>query len=506
MNIPLPSLITFLIYLFGMLYIGFVAWKRTSNISDYILGGRGLTPKVAALSAGASDMSGWLLLGLPGAIYAGGSREGLIGIGLLMGAYLNWKIVAPRLRALTEVFSDSLTLPDYFTYRFNDNSKILRLVSAIIILVFFTFYTASGMVAGAKLFSHTFGMDYQLALWIGAGVIVSYTFLGGFLAVSWTDFVQGILMLLALVIAPVVVVYNLQGWEHTGDIIEVASRNLMATHTIKYSLVDPLSGLTWISGLSMLAWGFGYVGQPHILARFMAVDSIAGVAQSRRIAMSWMTFALAGAILTGFVGIAYFQLHPEAGYTALHKDPEAVFILLAQVIFNPWVSGFLLAAILAAVMSTIDSQLLVCSSAITEDFYRGFIDPDASDETLVWIGRIAVLVLALLAIFIAYNPDAGVLSLVSYAWAGLGSAFGPVILLSVLWDRINKQGALAGLIVGAVTVVLWKQLAGGIFELYEMFPAFIFSLITIILVSRMTEMPERAIKEKFKQGILAVEE
>ncbi len=502
MSISTPSLVTFLVYLVGMLAIGFVAWKRTANISDYILGGRQLSPSVAALSAGASDMSGWLLLGLPGAIYLGGAKEGLIGIGLLIGAYLNWKIVAPRLRALTEIFSDSLTLPDYFTHRFNDESQQLRLVSAIIILLFFTFYTASGMVAGAKLFSHTFTMDYQVALWIGAGVIVSYTFLGGFLAVSWTDFVQGILMLLALVIAPLVVIHELQGWSQTANIVKTASNNLLSVGEIHHSLTDPCSGLDWISGLSMLAWGFGYVGQPHILARFMAVKKVSDIAPARRIAMSWMTLSLAGAILTGFVGIAYFQLHPGADYLALKQDPEAVFILLTRVLFNPWVAGFLLAAILAAVMSTIDSQLLVCSSAITEDFYRGIFKPDASQTELVWIGRISVLVLALIAILIASNPDAGVLSLVSYAWAGLGSAFGPVILLSVIWVRINKLGALSGMVVGAATVVIWKQLSGGIFDLYEMFPAFVFSTVAIIYVSKATEVPERIIKNKFKQGLL----
>jgi sodium/proline symporter len=491
-----------------MLGIGFYAWNRTEDLADYILGGRRLSAKVAALSAGASDMSGWLLLGLPGAIYVGGARAGLIGFGLFIGAYLNWKIVAPRLRVLTEHFGDSLTIPDYFANRFDDKAGVLRLISAAVILLFFTFYTASGMVAGAKLFSHTFGMEYQMALWIGAGVIVSYTFLGGFLAVSWTDFIQGILMLLALIIAPLVVIYELQGFSQTLHILDVASNNLIQAEEITYSLLEPFSGLTVISALSMLAWGFGYYGQPHILARFMAIEHVSKMAKARRIAMSWMGLALLGSITTGFVGIAWFQIHPEMGFAALNQDPEAVFILLTKVVFNPWVAGILLAAILAAVMSTIDSQLLVCSSAITEDFYRGLISPEADDKTLVWVGRISVVALAVVAIFIASNPDAGVLQLVSYAWAGLGSAFGPLILFSVLWDRMNHQGALAGIITGAVVVVIWKNLSGGpfdVFELYEMFPAFLLSGLAIYLVTRATAVPERKLKEKFNRALLDLE-
>ncbi len=501
MDIPLPTLITFLVYLIVMLGIGLYAWRRTQDLSDYILGGRQLSSKVTALSAGASDMSGWLLLGLPGVIYTGGAREGLIAIGLFAGAYLNWKIVAPRLRVLTEHFGDALTLPDYFANRFDDRAGLLRIISAAVILMFFTFYTASGMVAGAKLFSHTFGMEYQIALWIGAGVIVSYTFLGGFLAVSWTDFIQGIIMLLALVVAPLVVIIELQGFAQTAHIVEVASSNLLKAELIEFSLTDPFSGLTVITTLSLLAWGFGYFGQPHILARFMAIHSVSAMPKARKTAMTWMGLALLGSIATGFAGIAWFQLHPELGYLALRADPEAVFILLTKVLFNPWIAGFLLAAILAAVMSTIDSQLLVCSSAITEDFYRGMINPEADQLTLVWIGRISVIAMALIAVTIASDPEAGVLKLVSYAWAGLGSAFGPLVIFSVLWEKMNKQGALAGILTGAIVVVVWKNIDGGIFELYEMFPAFIASAIAIVLVTRATSVPEKKLKDKFNKAL-----
>ncbi len=500
MNIPLPTLITFILYLVAMLSIGIVAWRLTKNLSDYILGGRRLSASVTALSAGASDMSGWLLLGLPGAIYLKGMSEGIIGFGLVLGAYLNWKFIAPRLRVFTEKFGDSLTLPDYFENRFADNSKSIRILSATVILIFFTFYTASGLVAGATLFESSFHMNYQMALWIGAIVIVSYTFLGGFLAVSWTDFVQGLLMLLALVIAPIAAIYELGGWSETLSIIDNTHQQLLSSGIKANNPIEPFSGLTLIGGLSLLAWGFGYVGQPHILARFMAISSVSEVPKARRIAMSWMVASLVGSITTGLVGIAYFQIHPEAGLEQLQTNSEAVFILLTQVLFNPWVSGVLLAAILAAVMSTIDSQLLVCSSAITEDFYRNFVRKTASQNELIWVGRLSVLALALIAIIIASDPNASVLSLVSYAWAGLGSAFGPLVILSVLWKRMTLSGAIAGIIVGAVVVILWKQMQGGIFDLYEMFPAFIFSLISIIGVSLITKKPKSEIETLFEKS------
>ena len=412
MSMSSPTFITFVVYLLAMLAIGVYAWRKTHNLADYILGGRRLSAPVTALSAGASDMSGWLLLGLPGAVYLGGLKEGLIGFGLALGAYFNWLIIAPRLRHFTEVFGDALTLPDYFENRFQDQSNQLRLIAAIVILVFFTFYTASDLVAGATLFQNSFAMDYQLALWIGAGVIVSYTFIGGFIAVSWTDFFQGILMFLALIVTPVVVIYELGGLAQAIEV--VAAKNLSDSSTISVAganLADPFDGLTLIGFLSMMAWGFGYMGQPHLLARFMAIKSVSAVSLARRIAMTWMIFALIGSILTGFLGIAYFQSHPEAGLETLTVNGEAVFILLTQILFNPWFAGILLAAILAAVMSTIDSQLLVCSSVVTEDFYSRFLHPEASQKTLIRVGRISVMVLALIAIVIAADPGARVLSL-----------------------------------------------------------------------------------------------
>jgi sodium/proline symporter len=366
------SIIAFIIYLVGMLAIGFICYKLTNNLSDYILGGRSLHPSVAALSAGASDMSGWLLLGLPGAMYASGMNQIWIGIGLVIGAYLNWQFVAKRLRIYTEVAEDAITIPDYLNNRFQDTSRILRMLSAIVILIFFTFYVSAGLVAGGVLFQNTFGLDYQLALWLGAAVIVSYTFLGGFLAVSWTDFFQGIMMFLALIIVPIVAISEIGGWAATTAKVGA----------VNASYNDIFTDMTGLGIISLMAWGLGYFGQPHILARFMAVRSSDDVPAARLINMAWMVFALYGAVFVGYSGIAYFADQPL-------ENSETVFIQFCQVLFNPWISGFLLAAILAAVMSTIDSQLLVCSSALTEDLYRSFLRKDASQEELVRVGRLS---------------------------------------------------------------------------------------------------------------------
>ncbi|RNA66737.1 sodium/proline symporter PutP [Alteribacter keqinensis] len=474
------TLITFIIYLIGMLAIGLVAYKMTSNLSDYVLGGRRLGGSVAALSAGASDMSSWLLLGLPGAMYVAGMTEIWIGVGLAIGAYLNWQFVAARLRMYTEIAGDSITLPDFFENRFKDDSKVLRIVSAIVILVFFAFYTSSGLVGGALLFESSFGFSYTQALWIGAIVIISYTFLGGFLAVSWTDFAQGILMFLALIIVPIVAISQMGGWNETVN----------AVGAIDPERLDVFSGIGFVGIISLLAWGLGYFGQPHIVARFMAVKSKDEIPKARLVGMTWMVFALFGAIFTGFVGIAFFADAPL-------ENSETVFIQFTQVLFNPWVAGFLLAAILAAIMSTIDSQLLVSSSALTEDFYKALFRKNASQKELVWVGRFGVLLIALFAIFLAYNPEATVLELVGYAWAGFGAAFGPVVILALFWKRMTKTGALAGMIVGGATVILWDLFVPS--DLYEIIPGFIFAWIAVVVFSLIGPEPSKEIQDEFDE-------
>ncbi len=470
MTINAPTAITMIVYLLGMLGLGFAAYRLTTSMSDYVLGGRKLGPGVAALSAGASDMSGWLLLGLPGAIYASGMSSIWIAIGLTVGAYLNWQFVARRLRIYTEVADDSITIPDYLKNRFGDTSQLLRVISAIVILIFFAFYTSAGLVAGAKLFEASFGLDYTLALWGGGAIIISYTFLGGFLAVSWTDFIQGILMFCALILVPILALLVLGGWD------EAVSQ----VGAIESSYNDIMSGMTIFSIVSLAVWGLGYFGQPHILVRFMALRDHRDVPLARLIGITWMVVALFGAVAVGFIGIAYFADDPL-------PDGEKVFILLGTALANPWVAGVLLAAILAAIMSTIDSQLLVSSSALAEDIYKPFIRPNASQNELIWVGRAGVFSIALIALLIAGDPDSKVLGLVSYAWGGFGAAFGPVVLFSLFWRRTTRNGALAGMIAGAVTVIVWKQLSGGIFEMYEILPGFIVCSAVIYGVSLMGE-------------------
>ena len=398
MSFDAPLLITFIAYLILILFLGIKAYKRTHSLDDYILGGRKLGSAVTALSVGASDMSGWLLLGLPGAIYFSGLSEIWIGIGLLLGAYCNWFFVSKRLRIYSQHANNSLTLPDYLENRFNDTTRVLRLVSAFVILLFFTFYTASGLVGGAILFENSFGLQYSSALIFGGLIIVGYTFIGGFLAVAWTDAVQAVLMLLALLVAPTVVILTSGG-------TEVVWQQMRAVNPQSTEL---FSDMTLIGFLSLIAWGFGYVGQPHILARFMAVENPQKLVAARRIAMAWMVLVLLGSISTGLAGIAYFADKPL-------ENPETVFIALSQQLFNPWVAGVITAAILSAIMSTIDSQLLVSSSVISEDFYRVFVRPNATEKELLIVSRAAVIAIALLAMVIASDRESRVLDLVSYA-------------------------------------------------------------------------------------------
>lgn len=487
MTASTPLLITFGIYLLAMVGIGVVAWRRTRDFDDYILGGRSLGGYVTALSAGASDMSGWLLMGLPGALYLGGVSEAWIALGLVAGAWANWRFVAGPLRVYTERTDNALTLPDYFTTRFAADGKWLRIVSALVILVFFAIYAASGIVAGARLFESVFGLPYAQALWWGAAATIAYTLIGGFLAVSWTDTVQATLMIFALILTPLIVILSTGG---IGD-------SLQAIAALDPARLDWFKGgeLGLVGIVSLLAWGLGYCGQPHILARFMAADSLAVIPQARRIGMTWMILCLAGAMATGFFGIAYFAQHPaQAGPVA--ENHERVFIALANVLFNPWIAGVLLSAILAAIMSTLSCQLLVCSSALTEDFYRGFLRPAAGERELVWVGRGMVLAVALLAIFLARDPDSRVLGLVSYAWAGFGAAFGPVVVFSLFWERMTRGGALAGMLVGAATVVLWKQTGSA---LYEMVPGVVAASIAIVVASLLSRAPGDAVRARHRQ-------
>ncbi len=484
-------MVSLAIYMAGMLYIGYWSYKKTSDLSDYMLGGRGLGPAVTALSAGASDMSGWMLMGLPGAMYATGLSSVWIAIGLLIGAYANYLIIAPRLRTYTEVANDSITIPDFLENRFKDRTKILRFVSAVVILVFFTFYASAGLVSGGRLFENSFNLDYKIGLFVTVGVVVAYTLFGGFLAVSWTDFVQGCIMFIALVLVPIVAFTDVGGITETFDTI----KQVDASH------LDMFKGTTILGIISFLAWGLGYFGQPHIIVRFMAITSIKDLKTSRRIGIGWMTISIIGAMLTGLIGIAYY-----AKNNTTLQDPEMVFVTFSNILFHPYITGFLLSAILASIMSSISSQLLVISSAVTEDFYKTFFRRNASDKELVFIGRLSVLVVAMIAVVLAYHPSDTILTLVGYAWAGFGSAFGPAILLSLYWKRTNKWGVLAGMIVGAVVVIAWVQIPSLKANMYEMVPGFFCSLLTVIVVSLLTKEPVKAVHREFNEMEAVLEE
>ncbi|HDZ45696.1 hypothetical protein LCGC14_0098120 [marine sediment metagenome] len=471
-----------------MVAIGVYAMRKsTSSSEDYMLGGRTLSPQVAALSAGASDMSGWLLLGLPGAMFVSGLGSAWIGIGLLVGALFNWILVAPRLREQTIHYGNAITIPAFLANRFPTRALSLRTVSAIVIVIFFAVYTASGLVAGGKLFESAFSgvynfgdmSNYSMGVMITLGVVLIYTVVGGFLAVSLTDFVQGCIMMLALVIMPLVVLFG-----EGGGGFSQASETL---NEVDPTLLSWTAGLTFIGWLSAVTWGLGYFGQPHIIVRFMAIRSQKDVPIARNIGMGWMLISLIGAVSLGIFGRAY------AIRNGLDiQDPETIFIVLANLLFHPLITGFLYAALLAAVMSTVSSQLLVASSSLTEDFYRLFLHKNASEQQCVAVGRVCVVLVGIVAAVIASDEDSQVLGLVSNAWAGFGAAFGPLIILSLMWSRTNGNGAIAGMVVGAATVMIWIALGwNGEFMggpgVYEIIPGFIASFIAILVVSNMTD-------------------
>ncbi|POF48200.1 sodium/proline symporter PutP [Vibrio vulnificus] len=478
---------TFIAYLILMVAIGVYAYKKTSSSSDYFLGGRSLGPWPAALSAGASDMSGWLLLGLPGYAYAAGIESFWLAGGLLVVTWANWLVSAKRLRTYS-IQTDALTLPEFLSRRFDDKSKLIQTISAFFILLFFLFYTSSGLVAGGKLFETVFGLDYSTAVIIGTLCVVSYTLFGGFLAVSWTDLVQGLLMAAALMIVPIAVMEGGFGQLAT-DMHNINPELLTLWNDAKG---EPLSAIAIIS---LVAWGLGYFGQPHILARFKASRTNRELGTARRIAVGWTALSMAGAILVGLVGLVWVNGHPGTELA----DGEKIFMLLVNTVFHPVIAGILLAAILAAVMSTADSQLLVSSSALAEDFYKQVIKPDASSQEIVMVGRIGVVVISIIALILAMTPDSSVLGLVSYAWAGFGAAFGPAVVLSLYWKGMNRNGALAGILIGGITIVVWKQLTGGWFDVYEIVPGIIFSTIAIVGVSKLTGGADNTILEQHRE-------
>ena len=471
-------------YFVVLLIIGYYGYKKaTGNISEYMLGGRNIGPYVTALSAGASDMSGWMIMGLPGEVYTTGLSAAWLAIGLTIGAYINYLVVAPRLRVYTEKAGDAITLPDFFRNRLDDKSNVIKIISGGIIVVFFTLYTHSGMVSGGKLFDSAFGLDYHFGLLLVAFIVIAYTFFGGYLAVSLTDFFQGVIMLIAMVMVPIVAMMQLSGLDTLSQAAELKPTNL-----------DLFRGTTIIGIISFFAWGLGYFGQPHIIVRFMSIKSVKQLPTARRFGISWMAISLLGAVGVGLVGITFVN---DGGVTL--QDPETLFILMGQILFHPLVGGFLLAAILAAIMSTISSQLLVTSSSLTEDFYKLFRSEEAAkkhEKEFVLVGRLSVIVVAIASIMIAWTPNDTILNLVGNAWAGFGSAFGPLVLLSLYWKGLSRTGAVSGMLSGAIVVIIWiafvKPLGdiNDFFNLYEIVPGFLTSLIVTIVVSKITKKPQ----------------
>lgn len=477
------------LYFIILLVIGYYGYKQaTSNLSEYMLGGRSIGPYITALSAGASDMSGWMIMGLPGEVYSTGLSAIWITIGLSLGAYINYFVVAPRLRVYTEVAGDAITLPDFFSNRLNDKSNLLKIISGLIIVVFFTLYTHSGFVSGGKLFESAFGLNYHYGLIVVAVIVIFYTFFGGYLAVSITDFFQGVIMLIAMVMVPTVALMQLNGWDTFNQIAEMKPTNL-----------DLFKGTTFIGIISLFAWGLGYFGQPHIIVRFMSIKSHKLLPKARRVGISWMIVGLTGAVGVGLTGIAFV-----ADRNIKLEDPETLFIVMSQVLFHPLVGGFLLAAILAAIMSTISSQLLVTSSSLTEDFYkliRGAEHAKEHEKEFVLVGRLSVLAVAIVAISIAWSPNDTILNLVGNAWAGFGAAFSPLVIYSLYWKGLTRTGAMSGMIVGALVVIIWitvvKPMAdvNEIFGLYEMIPGFFSSVIVTYVVSKLTQKPGQFVEE-----------
>ena len=486
-----------LLYFAGMLGIGYYAYRRTANVDGYMLAERQLTPTMAALSANAADMSGWLLMGLPGAIYTAGLIKAWIAIGLTVGAWVNWRFIAPRLRAYSEITDNAITIPSFFAKRLKRNSRQLRIVAALVILVFFTFYVSSGMVAAGKFFVSSFGWNYFVGMFVVALITLAYTLFGGFLGATLTDVAQGLLMLAALIAVPIVTVVELGGWSEATDRIADVKHEA-------FKLFSGFSGkaFVWIvATISTAAWGLGYFGQPHIIVRFMALRSPGEAKTARRISLFWMVLTASGAIFTALIGIGYFAGSPEIKLG--RNESEEVFLVMSRIFFHPFVAGLVLAAVLAAIMSTMSSQMIVCASALVEDLYS-IMGRRVSARNLLVLSRLSVLAVAVVAAFMALDRNSAILKLVEFAWAGFGAAFGPIVILCLYWRKLTATGALAGLVTGAVTVFVWANVDVLKTHMYEIVPGFLLNLIVAILVSRLTYEDDPEVDREFARMKAAI--
>lgn len=470
-----------IIYFSLLMYLGYCGFKKTKTYSDYIIGGRKLGPIVGALNVGASDMSSWLLMGLPGAFYLMGLNQIWMVLGLVLGSFMSWTLIAKRLRKYTELRGDSLTISEFLENRFDDKSKIITIITSIIIIFFFTIYIASGFVGGAKLFSQFLDISYQKALLISCIGIVSYALLGGFLAVSWADLFQGMLMLFVLIITPIVVFYksDISALQYIEQIKAISPEHL-----------NPFYNMNFLAIVGFLSWGLGYFGQPHIISKYMAIKNPEEIKTAKKICITWMSLSMIGAAIVGVLGFVYFVKNPI-------KEPETVFIAITSEMFHPIFIGIFISAILAAIMSTINAQIIICCSALSQDFYRRFFRKKADNREMLLITRIFVVIVALLAATIALDEHASVLGLVARAWAGLGAAIGPIIIFALFWKKTTKTGAIAGIISGAVGAIVFSKIP---FFSYEMLPAFALSCVMIFVCSLATKKQiPHFVEEDFKK-------
>lgn len=499
-NVDVPVLIAFLLYLAGMLAIGFYFSNKSKKMSDYFLAGRNLGGWVTAMSAQASDMSGWLLMGLPGAAYATGMGNYWIAIGLGIGTILNWILVAKPLRRFTEVCGDSITIPQYLQNRFKADSPLIRVVCAIVIFIFFLVYTTSAFVSGGKLFQVVFNIDptnetyTKAAVIISALIIITYTFMGGFNAVAWTDFVQGILMFVTIVALPIALVSNTPNF--SADLLN-STQKIVAEGADASGYMSLTSNMSGIDIISNLAWAFGYFGMPHILVRFMAIKDTKEVKKSAAIAIIWVVISLTAAVLIGILGRVYLDSQNVA---LSSSEQELIFIKTVKMLFPSFLGGIFLSAVLASIMSTADSQLLVTASAVVNDFYTVVVKKGASEKKLMWISRIAVMLVSVIACILALNPNDSIMGIVSNAWAGFGAAFGPAIVFSLYWKRLTLKGTAAGIIGGAATVLIWEYILPDAVTmgLYSIIPGVIVSVLLTVIVSLIDKEPSQEIQQLFE--------
>lgn len=479
--------IFFITYLLFIMSFGVIAYRVTKNMSDFVLGGRSLSGPIAALSSGASDMSAWLLLGVPGAVYAFGLNQVWLPIGLTIGAYVNWQVVAKPLRVFTEFANDSLTVPAFLHNRFLGKNHAIRLVSAIATIIFFLIYISSGLLAGAKVLEASFSFDYHTSLFIASSIILLYTFIGGFLAVSWTDFFQGNFMLLCMLFIPLMISCELNGVSNVYNIVASSNANLL----------NPIYNISWIEIISLLAWGLGYFGQPHILVRFMSVKTTAEIPTAKKICMTWMVLSMMAAFLIGICARAYSFSELQS---PVLDNRELVFIEFTKFLFTPALTGLVLAATISAIMCAVDSQMLASSSAIVEDLYHPLINKKASQQKLVSISRISIVLISIVAVWIASDRESFVIDLVQFAWSGLAASFAPAVLCSLFWRRLTSNGVVAGMLAGLFTVISWKLCSVYYLEfaiVNEIIPGLIVSFVAVAFISLSEREPEKDVLKQY---------